>query len=85
MTLTDALITYDIEDGSNENVKYSKCHLHLAYEIRNVKETKLSNCTKAYLFNYSLKSIGQYEKIDFLFSIDRKPKLNNRCEKLIRL
>ena len=57
-TLTDAPITYNIENGSNESEKY-KCHRHLAYEIRNVKGTKQSICTDTYSVGYLLKSIGQ--------------------------
>ena len=64
-----------------KRVKIQKCHRHLAYEIRNVKGTKQSICTDTYLVVYLLTSIGQYEKIDLLFSVGRKLKLNNPCER----
>ena len=75
--MIDAPITYNIENGPKKNEKYNKCHLHLAYEIRNVKGTKQSICTDTYLVIYLLKSIGQYEKIDLILSVHRNLKLNN--------
>ena len=78
----NAPITYNIENGSKEREKYKKRHHHLAYEIGNVKGTKKSICTDTYLLVYLLKSIGQYEKIDLLFSVENKLKLNNPLERL---
>ena len=57
MTLTDAPITYDIENVSKKSEKYSKCHPHLAYKIRNVKRTAQSICTDTYFVDYLLKII----------------------------
>ena len=82
VTLIDAPIFYNLENGSKESEKYNKCHRHLAYEIRNVKGTKQSICTDTYSVDYLLKNIGQYEKIDWLFNVGRELKLNNSCERL---
>ena len=41
--------------------KYNRVHCHLAYEIRDIKETKQSICISTYLAGYLFKSIGQYE------------------------
>ena len=62
MTLIDATITYNIENGYKESEKCNKCHHHLAYEIRNVKGTKQSICTDTYSVGYFLKSIGHLKK-----------------------
>ena len=67
VTLIDAPITYNIENGSKESEKYKKCHGHLACAIRSVSGTKQSICTDTYSVGYLLRSIGQYEKIDLLF------------------
>ena len=37
VTLINAPITYDVEIGSKESEKNSKCHRHFAYETRHVK------------------------------------------------
>ena len=61
VTLIDAPLSYNIGNGSKESDKYNKCHWHLAYEIRDIKETIQSVCTDTCLVGYLLKSIGQCE------------------------
>ena len=61
VTLIDAPVGYDIGNCSKESDKYNQFHCHLAYEIKDIKETKQSFCTDTYLVGYLLQSIGQYE------------------------
>ena len=58
VTLIDALISNNTENGLKENEKYNNCHRHLAYQIRNVNRTKKSICTDTYSVGYLLKRIG---------------------------
>ena len=54
VTLIDALINNNIENGLKENEKYSNCHRHLTFQIRNVKKTKQSICIDTYSIGYLL-------------------------------
>ena len=56
VSLINASITFNIENGSKKSEKYNKCRHHLASEIRNVKGTKQSISSDTYLVVCLLKS-----------------------------
>ena len=73
-------IVYNITPGSEENITYNKHHRHLAYELRNVPNTKQSIQTDTYSVGYMLKHCGALITYQPIIEIGRL--LKNQCVEL---
>ena len=74
-------VVYNIHPGSDEQMTYNKYHRHLAYELRNIPNTRQSVETDTYsvgyLFKYSGVSIP-YQPIIEIGSLLNSRSLNSR-------
>ena len=54
-TLVKKPLVYNIDPNSDRSAKYNKVHRHLAYELRNFRNTKQSFNTDAFSIGYMFK------------------------------
>ena len=71
-TLISKPVVYNL--NSDAIAKYNVFHRHLAYELRNVADTKQSVFTDTYSVGHLVKYMRYYEKFDFLYETGRKLK-----------
>ena len=79
VTLISNPVTYNL--NLEEQIRYNAHHSYLAYELRNVPNTKQSVLTDTFSVGYCLKHIG-YDCVPFLYETGRKMKAQLPCSRL---